>query len=126
MAAERLFLIDAHTLCYRSFFAIRNLKTSKGQATNAVYGFVNTLKKILRDFKPEYMAVCFDSPKRTHRQEKFAEYKIQRPSMPDELTSQIPIIKEVVEAFNLKILEMGGFEADDLIATLAKKYTKKG
>src|SRR3990167_8611894 len=100
MPAAKLFLIDAHALCYRSYFAIRSLTTSKGQATNAVYGFVSTLRKILREYKPEYMAVCFDVGKKTHRQEKFAAYKIQRPKMPDDLISQIPIIKTVVEAYH--------------------------
>lgn len=123
---KRLFLIDAHALCYRSYFAIKSLSNSKGQATNAVYGFVNTLKKILREYEPHYMAVCFDVGKKTKRQERFAEYKIQRPSMPDDLISQIPIIKEVVEAFNLPVVEMEGYEADDVIATLVKQFAQKG
>ncbi|MDP8213139.1 MAG: DNA polymerase I [Candidatus Zapsychrus exili] len=120
MAKPRLFLIDAHTICYRSFYAVRGLSTSKGQPTNAVFGVINILKKILRDFDPEYVAVCFDSKKKTHRQEKFAEYKIQRPKMPDELIDQMPIIKDVIKAYNLSIFELGGFEADDIIATLSK------
>ena len=112
-------MIDAHALCYRSFYAIKDLSTSKGQQTNAIYGFVNTLRKILRDHHPEYMAVCFDSPGKTHRQEKFNAYKIQRPAMPRELVDQIPIIKEVVAAYNLALFESPGFEADDIIATIA-------
>src|SRR3989344_5065726 len=121
MSYSRLFLIDAHALCYRAFYAIKNLSTSYGQATNAVFGFTSTLKKILKDYKPQYLAVCFDTGKKTHRQEKFAEYKIQRPSMPDDLISQLPLIREVVTAFRLPIFEMDGFEADDVIATLATK-----
>jgi len=113
-------LIDAHALCYRSFYAIKDLSTSKGQQTNAIYGFVNTLRKILRDHHPEYMAVCFDSPGKTHRQEKFNAYKIQRPVMPRDLIDQIPIIKEVVGAYNLALFESPGFEADDIIATIAR------
>ena len=71
MSEAKLFLIDAHSLCYRSFYAIKGLATSRGQATNAVLGFVNTLRKVLRDYAPSYVAVCFDSPKKTYRQEKF-------------------------------------------------------
>jgi len=105
MTKEKLFLIDGHALCYRCFFAIRVLATSKGQPTNAVFGFVRTLRNILREYKPDYIAVCFDTSQKTHRQEKFAEYKIQRPSMPDDLRSQIPVIKDVIRAFNLPIFE---------------------
>jgi DNA polymerase-1 len=125
MGLARLFLIDAHALCYRSFYAIRDLSTSRGQATNAVFGFVNTLRKILREYQPEYMAVCFDSPQRTHRQQKFAQYKIQRPKMPDDLIDQVPLIKEVVRTYNLAVFECAGFEADDLIATIAHRVEDK-
>lgn len=121
MPESQLFLIDAHALCYRSYFAIKSLSTSHGQATNAVYGFINTLKKILKDYHPDYMAVCFDSGKKTLRQQKFSEYKIHRPSMPDDLISQIPIIKSVVSAYRLPVFELEGFEADDIIATLTQK-----
>ena len=126
MAKEKLFLIDGHALCYRCFFAIRDLTTSKGQPTNAVYGFIRIIRNILREYQPDYMAVCFDTPKKTHRQEKFAEYKIQRPSMPDDLRSQIPVIKDVIKAFNVAIFEKDGYEADDLIATISKKFAQKG
>ncbi len=126
MASSQLFLIDANALCYRSFFAIKNLTASNGQATNAVYGFVKTIKALLKDYNPEYMAICFDLGRKTHRQEKFAEYKIQRPSMPDDLVSQIPIIKDVLSAYKLSVFEKEGYEADDLIATLAKKASSEG
>jgi len=125
MAKEKLFLIDGHAVCYRCFFAIRVLATSKGQPTNAVYGFIRIIRNILREYQPDYMAVCFDTPKKTHRQEKFAEYKIQRPSMPDDLRCQIPVIKDVIRAFNVPIFEKDGYEADDLIATISKKFTQK-
>ncbi len=121
MANSNLFLIDAHALCYRSFFAIRGLSTSYGQATNAVYGFVNTLKKIMKDYNPEHLAICFDVGKKTLRQERFADYKIHRPAMPDELISQIPLIKEVAKAYRFPIYELEGFEADDVIASIAEK-----
>ncbi len=125
MSAEKLFLIDGHALCYRSFFAIKGLSTSKGQPTNAIYGFLNTLKKILRDYKPQYMAVCFDSKEKTHRQKKFTEYKIQRPVMPDDLISQMNSIKEIVKAYSLTSFECPGFEADDIIASLVYGLKKE-
>ncbi len=118
---DKLFLIDGHALCYRSFYAIRELIASNGQATNAVFGFVNTMRKIFREFDPKYMAVCFDSKEKTFRAEKFADYKIQRPKMPEQLISQIPIIKEVIQAYNIPIFEVPGYEADDIIATLNRK-----
>lgn len=123
----RLCLIDAHSLCYRAFFAIKSgLVTSYGQPTGAVYGFVNMLNKILTDVKPEYAAICFDVGKPTFRQEKFNEYKIHRLPMPDDLKTQIPLIKEIISAYNLSLIEKEGFEADDVIAHLAKKAKKKG
>lgn len=120
MQKSRLFLIDAHALCYRAFYAIKGLSTSYGQATNAVYGFINTLKKIDKEFHPEYWAVCFDTPARTHREEKYARYKIQRPVMPDDLISQIPIIQDVISAYRMCRLACDGYEADDIIATVVK------
>ncbi|MDD3375685.1 MAG: DNA polymerase I [Candidatus Omnitrophica bacterium] len=125
MPKSRLFLIDAHALCYRSFFAVKSLTTSYGQPTNAVVGFLNTLKKILKDYQPEYIAACFDVGKKTHRQERFSEYKVHRPSMPDDLISQIPLIKELVLAYNIPFFELEGFEADDVIATISRKAAKK-
>jgi len=125
MSKDKLFLIDAHAICYRSFYAIKELKTSNGQSTNAVYGFISTLRKIIRDYKPEFLAVCFDSKEKTHRQKKFSEYKIHRPKMPDELISQMPIIKQVVTAYNLASFEFGGYEADDIIATLTNQVSAK-
>lgn len=122
-----LCLIDSNSLCYRAFYAIKaGLATSYGQPTNAVYGFVNMLNKILGDVNPEYVALCFDTGKPTFRKEKFKEYKIQRKPMPDDLKSQIPLIKQIIEAYNLKILEKDGFEADDVIAAFAQRAKKKG
>lgn len=122
---NRLFLIDGHALCYRSFFAIRELTASDGQATNAVFGFVNTLRKILRDFDPQYLAVCFDSKEKTLREQKYKEYKIQRPQMPEQLVSQMAIIKDVIRAFQVPIYEVPGYEADDIIATLTEYAHQK-
>lgn len=116
---DKLFLIDGHALCYRSFFGLE-LSSSTGQATNAVFGFVNTLRKILREFDPKYLAVCFDSKEKTRRAEKFVDYKIQRQRMPEQLIEQIPVIKDVINAYGLPIFEVGGYEADDIIATITR------
>jgi len=100
--------------------------TSFGQPTNAIYGFINILNKILKEKKPDYLAVCFDVSRDTFRLKKFAEYKIQRPPMPDGLSSQIPLIKEIILAYGISIFEREGFEADDIIATMVKKAGEKG
>ncbi len=122
-----LCLIDAYSLCYRAFYAIKvGLATSYGQPTNAVYGFINMLNKILNDVKPDYAAMCFDTGKPTFREKKFKEYKIQRKPMPDDLKTQIPLIKDVIDAYNLKIVEKDGFEADDIIAAFTHRAKKEG
>ncbi|MEO0082904.1 MAG: DNA polymerase I [candidate division WOR-3 bacterium] len=121
-------LIDGHSLAYRSFYAfIRNpLRNSKGQNTSAIFGFVNSLRKILNKFSPQYMAVIFDSGKETFRHKLYEEYKKERPETPGDLVSQLPLIKEVVSAYGIKVLEKEGFEADDILATIAKRLAKKG
>jgi DNA polymerase-1 len=121
MKDRRLYLIDATAFCYRAFYAIRGLSTSFGQPTNAIFGFLNMLNKILKESKPQFIATCFDVSRDTFRQKKLAQYKIQRPPMPDDLGSQIPLIKEIIQAYGIAIYEKEGFEADDLIATLAVK-----
>ncbi|HNW39276.1 MAG TPA: DNA polymerase I [Candidatus Omnitrophota bacterium] len=121
MAKKSFFLIDATAFCYRAFYALKVLSTAAGQPTNAVYGFINILNKILKEQKPDYLVCCFDLSRETFRQKKFAQYKMQRPAMPDALISQIPLIKEVIAAYGVPIFEKAGFEADDLIAALAKK-----
>ncbi|MDD5432799.1 MAG: DNA polymerase I [Candidatus Omnitrophica bacterium] len=121
MSDKRLYLIDATAFCYRAFYALSGLATSLGQPTNAIYGFVGILNKILKDNKPDYIAVCFDVSRDTFRQKKFADYKLNRPPMPDGLKSQLSFIKDIVRAWGLTIFEKEGFEADDIIATLAKK-----
>lgn len=126
MQAAKIFLIDGHALCYRAFYGIAGLANSKGQATNAVYGFVSTLKKILKEHVPSHMAVCFDTGKKTLRQEKFKDYKIQRPSMPEGLIGQLPIIKDVLKAYRIPIFERDGYEADDLIATIVHRLQGSG
>ncbi|MBI4975038.1 MAG: DNA polymerase I [Candidatus Omnitrophica bacterium] len=121
MSKKRLFLIDGNSFCYRAYYAIRSLSNSKGQPTNAIYGFVTMLNKIVKDNQPDMLAVAFDLKGPTFRHKKFEEYKIHRKPMPDELVSQMPYIKEVVKAYNIPIYEVEGYEADDVLATLAKK-----
>lgn len=122
---KHFYLIDATAFCYRAFYALKGLSTSTGQPTNAIYGFLTMLGRVLKEHRPEYVAVCFDVSRKTFRQEKFAEYKKQRESMPDELSSQIPYIKQIVRAYNLALFEREGYEADDVIATLAAKAREK-
>jgi DNA polymerase I len=122
---QRVFLIDAHGLCYRAFYAVKALKNSKGEPTNAVFGFCNILRKMLSDFKPTHVAVCFDVGKQTHRQKKFADYKIQRQAMPDDLVIQIKTIRDIVQAYGFPIFELEGFEADDVMAALSVRFAQK-
>ncbi len=121
-----IYLIDGSALIYRSFYAIRDLRTSSGQLTNAIYGFTTTLLKILKDKKPEYICVFFDLKGPTMRHKAFAEYKAQRKPMPDELVAQLPLIKKITELLGIKYLEKEGYEADDIIATLTEKFKKEG
>lgn len=124
----RLFLIDGSALAYRSYFAfIRNpLINSKGENTSAVFGFTNSILKILREENPDYVAVVFDTKAPTFRHEIFKEYKSTRAKMPAEMSEQLPRIREVAEGMDLPILEVEGYEADDLMGTLAKKAKEKG
>lgn len=124
MSVKRIYLIDATAFCYRAFYALPRLSTTFGQPTGAIYGFINMLNKILKEKKPDYLAVCFDVSRDTFRHKKFAEYKIQRPPMPDELASQVPLVKEIIPAYSIALYEKEGCEADDIIATLAKKVKK--
>lgn len=123
---EAVYLIDATAFCYRAFYALRGLRTSDGQPTNAIYGFINMINKLLKENKPNYCAICFDVSRDTFRQRKFKEYKATRPAMPDTLSSQIPFIKEIIRAYNIACFEKEGFEADDIIATLASKLKSLG
>ncbi|MDD5137500.1 MAG: DNA polymerase I [Candidatus Omnitrophica bacterium] len=126
MTGSKLCLIDANSLFYRAFYAIKTqLSTSQGQPTNAVFGFVRMVKKILEEVRPQYLAVCFDVSKVTHRTEKFSDYKMHRPPMPESLVSQVPYIKDVVRAYRFTVCEAPGFEADDVIATLVRKFSGK-
>jgi DNA polymerase-1 len=122
----KVYLIDGSSYIYRAFFAIGHLSNSKGFPTQAIYGFTNMLLKILREKEAEYVAIVFDAPGPTFRHEVFGEYKSNRPSMPEDLRVQVPHIKEIVSALRLPVLEKEGYEADDLIATLARKLEREG
>ena len=123
---KRLYLIDGSSYIYRAYFAIRHLSNSKGMATNAVYGFVNMLLKVVREERPDHLAVVFDARGPTFRKELYPEYKANRAAMPEDLAPQIPVIKELVRAFNMPAIEKEGFEADDIIATLARRFAAEG
>ncbi|MBP8103042.1 MAG: DNA polymerase I [Nitrospira sp.] len=121
-----LYLIDGSAYIYRAFFALPPLANSKGLQTNAVYGFTTMLLKVLRDHRPDYVAVVFDEKGPTHRHEAFKDYKAQRPPMPQGMSAQIPYIHRVVEALSLPVIRQAGYEADDLIGTLARKGEVEG
>lgn len=126
MATPRLFLIDGSGYFYRAFYAVKNLSRKDGFPTNAVFGFVKMLKRVVEEYEPEYLAMVFDAKGPTFRHEMDKNYKAQRKPMPDDLRAQLPYIKSVVEAFNIPAFEMQGFEADDIIGTLAKQAEEKG
>lgn len=126
MSKNKLYLIDATAFCYRAFYALGGLATSFGQPTGAVYGFTNMLNKILKRDNPDFLAVCFDVSRDTFRLKRFAEYKIQRPPMPEGLANQIPLIKEIIQAYGIVIFEKDGFEADDVIASISGIAKGKG
>ena len=123
---KKIYLIDGHSYAYRAFHAIRHLTDSSGLALNAVYGFTRMLLKLIKDERPDYIAVAFDTPGKTFRHEMYDLYKANRAEQPEEMRHQIPLIKEVVTALNIPIFELGDFEADDVLATLATKAESEG
>ena len=122
----KLLLVDANGLVYRAFFALPYFTTRDGQPTNAVYGFTTMLLKVLEEEAPEYVAVAFDRPGPTFRHEAYGEYKATRPKMPDDLRPQVALAHEVVEAFRMPVFEIAGYEADDVIGTIARRAEEKG
>ena len=124
-ARRRLFLIDGYSNIFRAFYAIRNLSNSKGEPTNAVYGFVQMLKKLLREESPDLVGVALEGG-RTFRSDKFEEYKANRAPMPDDLRSQLPWIRKVLEAYRIPILESAGYEADDVLGSLSCRAAEAG
>jgi len=123
---EKLVIIDGNSLLYRAFFALPMLTSSKGEVTNAVYGFTMMLYKIMEEQKPEMMAVSFDRPEPTFRHQRFEAYKATRAETPAELGAQVGMAKEVLEALRVPIFEMPGYEADDIIGTMADAARARG
>jgi len=125
---KKLFLIDAYAIIYRSYYAfIRNPRfNSKGLNTSAIFGFVNTLEDVLKREKPTHIAVAFDPKGKTFRHEAFEQYKAQREATPEDIRLAVPIIKDLIKAYNIPALEVPGFEADDVIGTMAKKAEQAG
>ena len=126
--SKRLLLIDGHSMAYRAFFALpaENFTTAQGQHTNAIYGFATMLLSLLSSEKPTHVAVAFDVSRKTFRSEIFPEYKANRAKTPDEFRSQMSYLHELVSAFGIKAFEVEGFEADDILATIAKQAEKEG
>ena len=123
---EKLMLIDGHSIMNRAFYAIPLLTNKDGQHTNAIYGFLNILFKLIEEEQPTYIGVSFDLPKPTFRHLKYSDYKGNRRKTPEELRSQIPLIKDVLKSMNVIIYEKEGYEADDVLATVAKKAENIG
>ena len=123
---KQLVLIDGHAILHRAYHAFPStLRTRKGEVVNAVYGFTRILLKVIEDLDPEYLAVTFDLPQPTFRHQEFLGYQAQRPQMDNELKDQIKRVRQVVKTLNIPAFSSSGFEADDVIATLAKQAQKK-
>ena len=129
--AERVFLIDSMSHIFRAFYApmanrAAPLATATGQVTQAVFIFTNMLRKLLSDEQPKYIAAIFESGEKTFRHETFSEYKANRQQMPDDLASQLPYIRRLCEAYNVPLISVPGFEADDVIGALAIQAAEQG
>ena len=124
--SEKIVLIDGHSIINRAFYGVPDLTNKDGLHTNGIFGFVNILFKILEEEKPDYLTVAFDVKHPTFRHEMFTEYKGTRKGMPPELHEQVPVLKELLTAMGIKIMELPGYEADDLLGTVAKRSEAKG
>ena len=124
----KLFLLDAYALIYRSYYAFIKIPriNSKGQNTSAIFGFVNTLEDVLKKENPTHIGVAFDPSGPTFRHEAYEQYKAQREETPEVIRESVPVIKEIIKAYNIPLLEVPGYEADDVIGTLAKEASKNG
>ncbi len=128
MESKKLFLLDAYALIFRAYYALIHVPrlTQAGFNTSAVFGFVNTLEELLKKENPSHMAVCFDPPGPTFRHKAFEAYKGDRESTPEDIRLSIPVIKEIIEAYRIPIIEVQGYEADDVIGTMARKAAAQG
>lgn len=123
---KKIVLVDGMSILYRAFYGLPGLRTSKGVPTNAVYGFLNILFKIIDEELPEYLVIAFDTNKPTFRHEMYEDYKGTRKPMPDDLVTQVPIVKEVLDAMGISMVEKPGYEADDIIGSLSKRGDSQG
>lgn len=123
---KRIYLVDVSNMFFRAFFAIPRLTNSRGMPTNALYGFVGMTIKLLREAKPDYIAYCFDRPEPSFRVELYEDYKANRDEMPDDLEPQLPYIQKITEVLGIPMLDKAGYEADDIIGTLAREAARKG
>ena len=123
---KTFYLVDGSSYIFRAFLGVRQLSTSKGFPTNALYGFINMLQKVIREEKPDYLVVAFDSPDKTFRHKIYPDYKANREAPPEELAKQFPYFEPLVQAYGLSSVRRPGFEADDIIGTLAKKGIQEG
>ena len=124
--SKKLVLIDGHSILNRAFYGIPDLTNAEGLHTNAVYGFLNILFKILDEEKPDYLTVAFDVHAPTFRHKMYDAYKGTRKPMAEELRQQVPLMKEMLQAMGVRIIEKEGYEADDIIGTIAKRSEKEG
>ncbi|MGI6021367.1 MAG: 5'-3' exonuclease, partial [Lachnospiraceae bacterium] len=123
---DRLYLIDGHSILNRAFYGVPDLTNSEGIHTNAVYGFLNILFKVIEEEQPEYLGVAFDLPEPTFRHKMYPEYKGTRKKPAPEFRQQVPIIKEVLRAMGIKCISKGGYEADDILGTVSKQGERQG
>ena len=123
---EKMLVVDGNSIVNRAFYGVRMLTNSKGMFTNAIYGFLNILYKYLETENPDYVCVAFDVKHPTFRHEKYTEYKAGRHGMPEELRMQMPVLKEVLTAMNIKMAELPGYEADDILGTISEMCNKQG
>ncbi len=128
MERKKLFLLDAYALIFRAYYAFirAQMINSKGVNTSAIYGFTATLEEILRTESPTHIGVVFDPPGPTFRHEKFPEYKANREATPEEIKQSVPWIKKILEAFKIPVIEVEGYEADDVIGTMSKQAGSRG
>ncbi|MHB9146418.1 MAG: DNA polymerase I [Symbiobacteriia bacterium] len=126
LPSGKLMLIDGNSLANRAFYALPPLTTARGQMTNAVVGFLNMLFRLLEQERPEYVAVAFDRSAPTFRHQEYADYKAQRTGMPEDLRAQMPVLKEVLSTLGLRLVELEGYEADDVIGTLSRLGEEEG
>ena len=126
MEKPRMIIIDGNSLVNRAFYALPPLTTKQGLPTNAVYGFITMLFKILEEYRPDYISVAFDRKEVTFRHNEYSDYKAQRKGMPEDLAAQIPVLKDLLDAMDINRMEAAGFEADDIIGTLSRHGEEQG